>query len=178
MDTRALKQGKQMSTEAFKSLCFRYGRTARPQEKARIYGGILYVKRETGEREYALVQGSYTGKWSFPKGHSNEGELPLECALREVGEETGIDELPQAQEYIRVGYGHYYVFELKERITLNPRDTKEVINTRWVTMEEMDELTLNADVTQYVQKRGTLRLPLTPCLIKFGGKGVCNTGEG
>ena len=176
-----------MSTEAFKSLCFRYG--VKRQEKARIYGGILFVRRETGEKEYALVQGSYTGKWSFPKGHMDGQETPLECALREVGEETGIDVLPPPEEYLRVGYGHYYVFEMKEKVELNPRDTHEVMNTRWVTIEEMDGLSLNADVTQYVHryafriqmgevcKRGTQCLPLTHCLIKLGGQ-VCNMGGG
>ena len=90
--------------------------------------------------------------------------------------------LPPPEEYLRVGYGHYYVFELKERITLNPRDTKEVMNTRWVTIEEMDGLSLNADVTQYVHRwaafGGFTDRNTGPCLIKFGDKGVCNTGEG
>ena len=31
--------------------------------------------------------------WDFPKGLREDGELPLEAALREVSEETGIEEL-------------------------------------------------------------------------------------
>ena len=84
---------------AFESLSFR-GRNERPK----VYGGILRVT-QNGREEYALVQGSYTGKWSFPKGHSNEGETPMECTRREVAEEIGMDYLPTPIEYRRFGYG-------------------------------------------------------------------------
>jgi 8-oxo-dGTP pyrophosphatase MutT (NUDIX family) len=135
---------------AFKSLCFRgnHMRTWKPK----IYGGILSVSREDGQIEYAVVQGSYTGKWSFPKGHSMEGETPLECSLREIGEETGIDELPEPVTYMKVGYGHYYVFHLKDKLPLIARDTHEVINTKWATVDELSTLEVNADVAHYVKR--------------------------
>ncbi len=117
--------------------------------KTNIYGGILIVKGVDGKDRYALVQGRYTGKWSFPKGHWNEGETGLECTIREVGEETGIDELPEPSEYKQCGYGHYYIFNLRKEEALKPRDTKEIMNTRWVTLEEMEELSLNADASYY-----------------------------
>jgi len=141
---------------AFKSLCFRGTRNTvalRPSIpwKPKIYGGILSVAREDGKLEYAIVQGSYTGKWSFPKGHSMEGETPLQCTLREIGEETGIDKLPEPVTYMKVGYGHYYVFNLKEKLPLVARDTHEVMNTKWVTLEELTTLEINADITQFVK---------------------------
>jgi 8-oxo-dGTP pyrophosphatase MutT (NUDIX family) len=117
-------------------------------KRAPTYGAILCINANK-EPLYALVQGRYTGKWSFPKGHANEGEQPMECTMREVGEETGIDTLPNPIDYIKVGYGHYYVFNLKEQIPLIPRDHKEIIDTKWVTLEEMDQLSLNADVNMY-----------------------------
>ena len=117
-------------------------------KRAPTYGAILCINI-TPEPLYALVQGRYTGKWSFPKGHANEGEQPMECTMREVGEETGIDILPDPIDYIKVGYGHYYVFNLKEAIPLIPRDHKEIIDTKWVTLEEMGGLSLNADVNMY-----------------------------
>ena len=144
--------------DAFKSLCFRYHpmKVIEPIEeprKPKIYGGIMSVEESDGETRYALVQGHYTGKWSFPKGHSNDGELPLACALREIGEEVGIDSLPAPVEYHKVGYGNYYVFVLHERQELIPRDTHEIMNTAWVTLEEMRNLTLNADVSQFVKMK-------------------------
>jgi 8-oxo-dGTP pyrophosphatase MutT (NUDIX family) len=119
--------------------------------RSRVYGGILYV-RKNNRTEYAIVQGRYTEKWSFPKGHSNEGETPMECTLREVAEEVGIDELPTPNEYLRIGHGNYYLFPLEEKIMLNPRDTNEIINTKWATIEEMEELSLNVDVSKYVKR--------------------------
>lgn len=44
--------------------------------------------------EYVLlVQGYFasSNSWGFPKGKVNEGERSLECAIREVQEETGYD---------------------------------------------------------------------------------------
>ena len=120
------------------------------KERPRIYGGIIMYYNGK-ENEYALVQGRYTEKWSFPKGHSNEGETPMECTQREIQEETGITTLPQPIEYIRIGYGNYYIFPFEEKPVLRPRDTWEIIDTRWVTLKEMEELSLNVDVSKYVK---------------------------
>ena len=119
--------------------------------RSRVYGGILYV-RINNRTEYAIVQGRYTEKWSFPKGHSNEGETPMECTLREVAEEVGIDELPTPIEYLRIGHGNYYLFPLEKKIILNPRDQNEIINTKWATIDEMEQLSLNVDVSKYVKR--------------------------
>lgn len=140
-------------SKAFNSLSFRKGYSKEfmnKRQKALTYGAIICIKGE--EAKYALVQGRYTGKWSFPKGHANEGEHPIECALREVGEEIGIDNLPEPVQYIKVGYGNYFVFNLEERVELIPRDKKEILDTKWVTLEEMNELSLNADVSMFRKK--------------------------
>lgn len=147
--------------KAFQSLSFRgnkgYSNTfittklkeKQKEKKAKISGGILRIKCEDGQTRYALVQGRETGKWSFPKGHSNDYELPLECCLREISEETSIDNLPIPSEYHQIGYGEYFVFDLVNQPELIARDTKEIINTKWVTLDEMGELNLNADATLY-----------------------------
>ncbi len=148
--------------QAFYSLCFRGRRTTPKQSKtiftepvkeeprAKIYGGIICTVN-LDRKEYALVQGRHTGKWSFPKGHSNEGETPMECTKREIYEETGLSALPEPIEYRKIGYGYYYVFILPKKYNLIPQDTNEVMNTAWVSIEEMEEMTLNADVNQYVR---------------------------
>lgn len=124
--------------------------------RSRVYGGILYVSHTDPHQErYALVQGRYTGKWSFPKGHSTDGETPMECTVREIAEETGIKHLPPPIEYLRIGYGNYYVFPVLYPVPLLPIDTHEIINTAWVTMKEMDTLMLNVDVSRY--RRGWFR---------------------
>jgi 8-oxo-dGTP pyrophosphatase MutT (NUDIX family) len=158
------QQQMRVINKAFQSLSFR-GKRGYPSDilnktkqtkpvqpsinKHKTYGAILRSRTESGKELYALVQGSYTGKWSFPKGHSNEGEEPLECTMREVGEETGIDELPTPIEYVQIGYGNYFVFNLDDQVPLIPRDTHEIMDTKWVTVEEMDRMPLNADVSQF-----------------------------
>jgi 8-oxo-dGTP pyrophosphatase MutT (NUDIX family) len=127
------------------------------QFKASTYGAILRIRDKSGNDLYALVQGRYTGKWSFPKGHSNEGEEPIECTLREVGEETGIDKLPDPLEYLQIGYGNYFVFDLKESIPLIPRDTQEIMDTKWVSLDEMERMSLNADASLYRKKLASFK---------------------
>lgn len=117
-------------------------------DQHKTYGAIICAEGN----KYAVVQGRYTGKWSFPKGHSNEGELPLECTMREVGEETGIEVLPSPIEYLKIGYGNYYIFNIEKEIPLVPRDTNEIIDARWVTVEEMEQMQLNADASLYRKK--------------------------
>lgn len=114
------------------------------------YGGILRT-RQGQTQKYALVQGRYTGKWSFPKGHANKDESPINCSTREISEETSIDSLPDPVNYIRVGHGHYYIFDLEDEVQLVPRDTNEIMNTRWATVEEMRQMSLNADASIYLR---------------------------
>lgn len=58
------------------------------QEKS--CGAIVY--RQIGEKtQLLLIKHRYSGHWSFPKGHVEDGEHENETALREVKEETGLD---------------------------------------------------------------------------------------
>ena len=124
----------------------------RPQlGKTEVYGAII---RCTTTNRFCLVQGRRTGKWSFPKGHRNTlstdpliMEDPFACVIREVGEEIGIDKLPMPlREYpLRVGY--YYVFEVPFELALKPRDTNEVSQAGWFTLQEMEGMNLNIDAS-------------------------------
>lgn len=51
--------------------------------------GVL-VLREVPQREFLLLR--HPKRWDLPKGHLDQGETDLECALRELWEETGISE--------------------------------------------------------------------------------------
>lgn len=119
------------------------------ERNSRTYGGILVTEKG----KYALVQGRYTGKWSFPKGHANPEESPIDCSMREIAEETSITHLPQPTSYLKIGYGSYFVFNLKEEQALVPRDTHEIMDTKWVTLEEMGEMKVNADVSMFLRQQ-------------------------
>lgn len=51
--------------------------------------GFLIVKGEPIE-QFLLMK--HSTRWDLPKGHVDPGETDLECALRELVEETGIAE--------------------------------------------------------------------------------------
>lgn len=51
--------------------------------------GVLVVKG-TPIREFLLMR--HHDRWDLPKGHLDAGEDDIECALRELEEETGIPE--------------------------------------------------------------------------------------
>ena len=70
---------------------------------------------------------------------------------REIAEETGIDVLPEPTTSLQIGFGYYYIFDIEEDYPLCPRDKKEIMNTMWATIEEMQELDTNADVSQFVR---------------------------
>ena len=122
--------------------------------KVPVYGGILHTVYE-GVDYYALVQGRHTGKWSFPKGHLQLGETGPECALREIAEETGLDEVDHARSIgtLFLHYGTYYLYECGGFDPLVPRDQKEIIHAKWMTLEEMRGVPLNADVSQFRKQR-------------------------
>jgi len=118
--------------------------------KSKVYGAIMrYRDKNTNATYYALIQGRYTGKWSFPKGHSKKGEEPYDCVIREIFEETGINNLPNSVEDYRIGFGHYYIFDVEMKYNLQPQDKNEVMNTKWVTVEEMNDLKLNVDASYF-----------------------------
>ena len=53
--------------------------------KRRSAGGVLFDKNGN----IVLVQ-EIDGSWSMPKGGIDEGESPLDAAIREIKEETGM----------------------------------------------------------------------------------------
>jgi 8-oxo-dGTP pyrophosphatase MutT (NUDIX family) len=54
-------------------------------------GGVVYRVHDDGPH-FLLIRDPYEN-WGLPKGHLEGGETPLEAAIREVTEETGLNEL-------------------------------------------------------------------------------------
>ena len=51
--------------------------------------GVLVFRSQPGE-QFLLMR--HADRWDLPKGHVDPGETELQCALRELREETGIME--------------------------------------------------------------------------------------
>lgn len=138
-------------SDAFTSLRARRYSKAPPPLPGRttIYGAVLQSR---STQRYALVQGKQTGKWSFPKGHVNRFETPLECVTREVQEETGITQLPQPLQGISLEVGYYYAFSIENEITLLPADINEIQATGWFSIEDMQQMSVNIDVSRFLRR--------------------------
>ena len=62
---------------------------ARPDVEVWAAGGVLW-RAVDDQVELLLVHRDHRSDWSFPKGKLDPDETLLDCALREVAEETGL----------------------------------------------------------------------------------------
>ena len=111
------------------------------------YGVIVVFKEE--KPKFLILKQIKTNidNWSFAKGHKEEGETPIETAMRELEEETGITkikilELPLIHEEYELSYAEGNKLKVNEYFIgfvddKNVKiDKKEVCEYKWVTFEE------------------------------------------
>jgi ADP-ribose pyrophosphatase YjhB (NUDIX family) len=65
-------------------------------------GGVV-VRVRDGVVSALLIRDPYRN-WGLPKGHVEEGEEPHEAALREVSEETGLEDLELGPELVTIDW--------------------------------------------------------------------------
>lgn len=108
-----------------------------------LSAGIVIVRFDEGKPRYLLLR-AYN-YWDFPKGEVKPGEDSLDAAIREVKEETTLENLAFSwgkgyRETFPYGKGkiaRYYLAESKEgEVKLSP----EHHEFRWVEYEEAREL--------------------------------------
>ena len=112
-------------------------------------GGVVI-----NEQRMILVVNQNGTSWSLPKGHVNPGEEPLQAAIREIMEESGVDDL----HFLRVlgAYGRFklgkntgedkqewkvllfFLFKTRQN-ELNPKDPHHP-QARWVHPDEVEAL--------------------------------------
>jgi bis(5'-nucleosidyl)-tetraphosphatase len=120
--------------------------------EAKLSAGIVVVREESGQWQYLFLR-AYKN-WDFPKGIVEPGEDPLETAVRETGEETGIHKLKfqwdkvfkETQPYRSEGkkIARYYLASTSEsRVTfaVNPDIGKpEHHEYRWLSYKKTRDL--------------------------------------
>jgi mRNA-decapping enzyme subunit 2 len=106
-----------------------------------VYGAVLL---DPTREKCLLVQGEQSGMWGFPKGKVNKGEAEVDCAVREVLEETGLDitGAVRPDQYIEVTLSgmknRLYVVEgVPETATFAPRTRGEVSGYRWFVINDL-----------------------------------------
>ena len=115
--------------------------------------GIVLFKEDKGIKKYLILH--YPGgHWDFPKGHVEEGENEYETALRELREETGIENvefidgfrMKIAYRYMKEGTPSHkqVIFFLAKTESKKVSLSFEHKNFKWVTFEKaMSRLTFD-----------------------------------
>lgn len=124
-------------------------------------GGVVFRRGEDKEIRFLMIRDSYD-HWGFPKGHLESDELPVEAALRETAEETGLDDLILhgpiriIDWYFRFRgrfihkFCHFFLFESPTAEAV-PQIDEGITACRWCLLEEaMQEIS-------YDNARGVLR---------------------
>lgn len=108
-------------------------------------GGVVYRLHEGGAL-FLLIKDSYQN-WGFPKGHLESGEHAEDAALREVREETGIDDLALRGRIETIDWYfrfrgqlihkvcHFYLMETNQATT-NPQHAEGITACRWVAYDD------------------------------------------
>lgn len=121
--------------------------------RGNIYGAII---RSIITNRYLMVKGRESGKYSFPKGHIEPYESPIDCVIRELYEETGICYTPniEMKEVIKSRIGSYVYCETTDEIPVNIIDSKEIEEAGWYSEKDITTMILNADASYYLRQSG------------------------
>jgi 8-oxo-dGTP pyrophosphatase MutT (NUDIX family) len=132
--------------------------------KTKIIAGGGLVLNDAGE----LLMIFRRGKWDLPKGKLDAGETILECAIREVQEETGLQQIEHG-ELIGITYHEYFDPYLKEEVikeshwyamrvrgtqTLTPQTEEDITEIKWVAGDGLEEYLRNSydNVVEIIRK--------------------------
>ena len=104
-----------------------------------------------------MVLGRKANKWSFPKGHREEGEEPIDCATRELLEETGRTLTGDEDDLGSPSFSRTCTYFMrrtgyKDLFDCGKSDKGEVRRIKWFARKELENLErheVNKDVHLY-----------------------------
>jgi 8-oxo-dGTP pyrophosphatase MutT (NUDIX family) len=135
-----------------------------PRSRARdetSAGGVVF-RMDVGQPLFLLIRDSYKN-WGFPKGHIEAGEQPETAALREVREETGLDDLAIRSPIDTIDWFfrfrgqlihkvcHFYLIETAATTT-SPQRAEGITACRWTRFEEAQSLISYANARELLRR--------------------------
>lgn len=152
------------------------GRRAREERSA---GGVV-LRRIEGRIHVLLIKDPY-GKWGLPKGHLQGAEDPPAAGLREVGEETGLEDLVLGPRLRTIDW----YFRLKGQLVHKhctfflmvsesgepvPEEAEGITDCRWVPLFEAMEAVDYENAREVVRDAARIALgPEDPLSSRDGG---------
>ena len=110
--------------------------------------GVVPLREDNSHWEVFLVCHKIGGHWSFPKGHSEEGEAPNRTAARELKEETALEiirwlDFPSFQDRYQFWDGresvdktvYYFLAEVAGDVSCPP---EEIAQGEWFPWSEVE----------------------------------------
>ncbi len=94
-------------------------------------------------------------KWDLPKGKLDAGETIEQCALREVEEETGLQNILLGEHLLTTYHtyhesgkfilkeSHWYNMQISDEQVLVPQAAEDIAEARWVSQQQLPELLSN-----------------------------------
>ncbi|MCS3794909.1 NUDIX hydrolase [Niastella sp. OAS944] len=113
-------------------------------------GGGL-VKNEANELLFIFRR----GKWDLPKGKLDDGETIEECAVREIQEETGLQQVELKKHLVTTWHtyddsGHHilketawYLLSASKNQALTPQTVEQITKIEWGSPDNIEKYTSN-----------------------------------
>lgn len=140
--------------------------TARRAPREEVSAGGIVFRRDGDRTLVLLIRDSYHN-WGFPKGHVEAGEAPADAALREVGEETGLQALALRAPIETIDWEfrfrgkrihkvcHFFLIETEDRRTAPLRE-EGITACRWASFEQAEAMLSYANARDVLRQARTL----------------------
>ena len=131
-------------------------------------GGVVF-RRAGSTNVFLLIRDPY-GNWGLPKGHLEGGETPVQAAMREVSEETGLDmlsvhhQLPTIDWYFKDGqvvvhkFCHFFLIESVSGEPC-PQEDEGITECVWLPLDGALGTLSYANAREVLKAAGRMLLP-------------------